>query len=570
MLKEMCRHIQQQRSGVSAFDFILVTGDIAFSGQAAEYAIAEQFFNDLSLTSGVPRNRIFCVPGNHDIDRSKQKMAFQGARSALEDSNSVDSLLSDVGELQNLLTRQVSFREFQESYFTDQNRHWTDDRLAYTSNIRIEDLSIAIVGLDSAWLAEGGDGDHGKLLIGEKQVINAMRSALAYDSTPNVIIVISHHPFHLLKEFDHLPVQTRVERDAHFFHHGHLHQPSTRLSGPLGSKCLTVAAGASYTTRHSFNAYSIVELDLFDAVRGVSTLVYNPAAGTYSLTGDKETYSIEITPASLCSVGELAGAIQQHNSELAQYAYYLSALILGQKNDFPISVADYPLFASIEAVRSMPDSDLKSMAIDLIRFGNILKLLYGREQLDQVVSRYVTMVTQHALTITTECAITLGLHERLIEQNEDAQRLAGLEPKRPFQHTYDLFNELVTKGEWDLLREQATRHIDAEDQSLALQAKRMCALALGNLGGSTDKLGAIKFYRSLIDSHSVEVSDFKNLAVLLIEIEKTEEAVCVLFSGMALFPANSMMFMELGQTIVSATGNRDLRIRLEQASRGNK
>ena len=33
MLTEMCRHIEQQRNDGSTFDFILVTGDIAFSGQ---------------------------------------------------------------------------------------------------------------------------------------------------------------------------------------------------------------------------------------------------------------------------------------------------------------------------------------------------------------------------------------------------------------------------------------------------------------------------------------------------------------------------------------------------------
>ena len=41
-----------------------------------------------------------------------------------------------------------------------------------------------------------------------------------------------------------------------------------------------------------------------------------------------------------------------------------------------------------------------------------------------------------------------------------------------------------------------------------------------------------------------------------------------LFTGIELFPANSKAFLEFGQTIVSDTGDRDLRERLEQASKG--
>ena len=98
VLTEMCRHIEQQRNDGSTLDFILVTGDIAFSGQAEEYSIAERFFDELATKSGVPRDLIFCVPGNHDIDRSKQEMAFRGARAELRDPSSVDNFLANSDE----------------------------------------------------------------------------------------------------------------------------------------------------------------------------------------------------------------------------------------------------------------------------------------------------------------------------------------------------------------------------------------------------------------------------------------------------------------------------------------
>ena len=568
VLAEMCRHIEHQSKGESAFDFVLVTGDIAFSGQAGEYAIAERFFDELQSKSGVDRKYIFCVPGNHDINRTKQAMAFKGARSALRTPDAVDNFLANRDEFDNLLTRQLHFRNFQESYFSEQDRQWTADGLAYLCKFRIDELSFAVVGLDSAWLAEGGESDHGNLLIGEMQVINAIRNALGSDGAPNVLIAMAHHPFHLLQEFDQLRVQNRVERDAHFFHHGHLHQPSTRIAGPVGSKCLTVAAGASFMTRHDFNAYSIVKLDLLDAVRTVRTFLYNPANGKYSLTGDEEVFPAEINSASLCSVGELAEAIQRHDPRLKPYAHYLSALMLGQKSDFPISGSDHPVFATIDVVLSLPSSRIQKMAADLVRFRNLLRVLSGPDQLDSVLDSPGTMLGEYEQLFATECMAVPGLKERLIELDEDAQRLAGMEQGKAFLHTYDLFTDLASRGEWYLLEEQAERHMDSGDLTLAFQAKRMYALALANQGGIRNQRKAVEHYRSLAESVSVVFNDLFNLATLLTDMEEMEEAVSALFTGIDLFPEHKGAFLDIGRAIVGITGDRQLRERLEGYNRG--
>lgn len=42
-----------------------------FSGKPEEYAIARSFLTKLESVSRAPLNRIICVPGNHDMDRSR-------------------------------------------------------------------------------------------------------------------------------------------------------------------------------------------------------------------------------------------------------------------------------------------------------------------------------------------------------------------------------------------------------------------------------------------------------------------------------------------------------------------
>jgi 3',5'-cyclic AMP phosphodiesterase CpdA len=66
VLKAMCEDIVRQRKEGTSADFILATGDLAFSGKVEEYELAAGFFDAVSAASGVAENRIFCIPGNHD------------------------------------------------------------------------------------------------------------------------------------------------------------------------------------------------------------------------------------------------------------------------------------------------------------------------------------------------------------------------------------------------------------------------------------------------------------------------------------------------------------------------
>jgi metallophosphoesterase superfamily enzyme len=54
---------------------IIITGDIGFSGNAltsSEYAEAAEFLNRLLGLLDIPRQSVYMVPGNHDVQRKVQ------------------------------------------------------------------------------------------------------------------------------------------------------------------------------------------------------------------------------------------------------------------------------------------------------------------------------------------------------------------------------------------------------------------------------------------------------------------------------------------------------------------
>ncbi len=64
---------------------ILIGGDVAFKGAPEEYATAMVWIHELAAVAGCPMERVFVIPGNHDVDHSVIRVtpAVRNARDAI-------------------------------------------------------------------------------------------------------------------------------------------------------------------------------------------------------------------------------------------------------------------------------------------------------------------------------------------------------------------------------------------------------------------------------------------------------------------------------------------------------
>ena len=93
----MCKQIQNSRTQGLSADFILVTGDLAFSGKVSEYDLVAKFIDALCTASCVPKERVFCIPGNHDIDRNRENfVSLARAQSYRTIAESVPFLMEEI------------------------------------------------------------------------------------------------------------------------------------------------------------------------------------------------------------------------------------------------------------------------------------------------------------------------------------------------------------------------------------------------------------------------------------------------------------------------------------------
>lgn len=558
VLRAMADSIRKQRNQGLTLDFILATGDLAYSGKEEEYELVKRFFDELVDATGVPKERIFCIPGNHDVNRNRQKLCFKGARAALTSQNTLDPILApDSDDIATLLQRQEAYQAFQNLYFGSQLRNATPDCLAYTSLLNIEDIEIAIVGLNSAWLAEGGKDDHGNLLIGERQALNAFD--IARKSNVHIVIGMAHHPLHLLREFDRNTTTRHITKHCDFYHCGHLHQPEYQGAGFDASACLTVAAGASFETRESQNAYSMIKLNLLTGTRTLTTVQYDPGQGAFKFSNN-ESFPISLSPVSTCTVGELADAISAFDETLAAYSYYLAALLMGQKTEVPIPCPKGHVLGTPDVLQNSQHNDYHHKVVGFLHFRNVLTVLYGRRSLESLLAQHGQALKDYGMDLLSRCHLDADLAHRLTQQDSDVRSLFSVQPKVSF--AAELLSDLAQSGEWELLAESARRHLENRDAATKICARRMLAFALAH----TNKDESARLYRALIQDGEAETQDHAYLANVLHELGRSDEAKIVLLEAIAVSTSNELKILsDFGQIIVGQTSDRVFREQLKTA-----
>lgn len=279
---------EQFRRHNASPDFVVLTGDLAFSGQPEEYGIASQFLDELLARVALDRSRLFLVPGNHDINRLL--LTDRGGRliNGWPSRDAINNLLFG-NECEHTLAGLRSYFDFFQNYL---GPDIVNDRGFYCRSFDLANRTIAILGLNSAFACRGDD-DRYNLFIGERQVIEALNQSRA----AQIRIALYHHPLDWLHENDRNDVESILLDRCDFLLHGHMHRLSLqRLSNP-DSSAMVIAAGATYQGRTSPNVYNIASLDLTTNTGQIILRRYSDERGGF---WSADTLTYRNTPHGIC------------------------------------------------------------------------------------------------------------------------------------------------------------------------------------------------------------------------------------------------------------------------------
>lgn len=236
---------------------ILVTGDIAQSGIAEQYAAAGEWLDRLAAAIGCERNRVQMVPGNHDLDRNKLSI---GAKHLLDviragGPEKYEEVIGNAVDRASLFARFEDYERFCYGYQCE-----LDVEAKAATNLHVElapGRSVRFIRMNSALLCTGAErGDNPELALGERQFIIGRKAG-----EENIVLI--HHPLSWYKDSE--AVRTYMRSRARILITGHEHNPKVDVDEvEEGCDLMMLAAGATvpFKSDDVFTfTYNVIELE---------------------------------------------------------------------------------------------------------------------------------------------------------------------------------------------------------------------------------------------------------------------------------------------------------------------
>lgn len=235
---EIEREAQKTVDQIGVIDGILISGDIAFSGQPEEYATALSWLEKLCKILKSPPENVWCIPGNHDVNRGviRDSELIQTIHEKIRHAGSsrIDEIIGQFlndNEARELIYRPIKnyVSEFASKYNCDINAEKSfiehDFQLNDGSTLRIRGVNSTIISYDR------DNETDSKLAVGTFQSTMLQEAGVEY-------LLMCHHPYPWLIDYDKRTDHWRSRAKIQLF--GHKHRQ--RLNEI--DKCLVVSAGA--------------------------------------------------------------------------------------------------------------------------------------------------------------------------------------------------------------------------------------------------------------------------------------------------------------------------------------
>jgi hypothetical protein len=243
------------------FTGVLVCGDIAFSGQAAEYARAKEWLIQIAETIKVPPEDIWMVPGNHDVDIGAESDEFREIQAELRgcDSHAVarrlQAVLDDSAKASHVFVRLRNYNDFAAGFGCQVSAaapYWTGRWDIANGGV------VLLRGISSPLISGLTDSeDANRLVVGEFQV--------QLDTTqPAIQLAMCHHPPPWLRDWEDVEIFLDARSSVQLFGHRHVANQQIR------NRSLRISSGAVHPERGEGwqPRYNILELEKIDHGEG--------------------------------------------------------------------------------------------------------------------------------------------------------------------------------------------------------------------------------------------------------------------------------------------------------------
>jgi predicted phosphodiesterase len=251
-----------------SINLIFFTGDLVNMGgknysdlDEAFLDFEETFIEPLLEVTGLTKEMFYFVPGNHDINRnSDSRIIEKGLEKELDTQEKLNEFFKNPEGIERI----KEYQKFEEYFHKESKSKIKLTDFQSTFKTTINSYTVGICCLNSSWRCYESNFDTGKILIGEKQIIDGLKDI----EDCNIKIALSHHHYDFLKDFDKETVGTLIKQDFNLLFTGHTHRNKSGYTqepdGQLFSFCSsgTLSSSIRNPDPNYENGFSIIDYDI--------------------------------------------------------------------------------------------------------------------------------------------------------------------------------------------------------------------------------------------------------------------------------------------------------------------
>ena len=269
-------------------DYVLICGDIAFSGTEAQYKEARDFINDICFKIECDSANVFVVPGNHD----KKREVYTRTRSLLREQLMKGETTKQVigAKVNEPMTIGILYAPFKQFYklaaeyssisdiarksqvFPESNQETGSvpkfepgDLMYWTEPIgNLQGIPVTLHGSNSSLLSDKDDGESTSLDKEKGQHLQVL-PLQAYNVTTaenEIHIMMLHHPLSEIQDGETIGRVLDSRFQLQFY--GHMHKQSSCSNGAVKIFSGAFQPPEAEGNNEYFPVYNIIELDVIE------------------------------------------------------------------------------------------------------------------------------------------------------------------------------------------------------------------------------------------------------------------------------------------------------------------
>lgn len=257
--------------------FVVVSGDIAFGGQEAEYAAAKKLFDGIRAAIHAERDvsvHFVIAPGNHDcnfdLDNGARQLILKGLR---DPATVIDDSIIDTG-----CQVQQPFRDFAESQHTAGETR-SGDKLWTSHRFTVDGREVVFDVLNVSWCSQKRE-EQGSL------VFPHARYAKKLDEVADLRISVIHHPLNWFSQGVYHEFRQLLRGLSNIIISGHEHVGAVGedTSASTGHSAYIEGCILQDGSNHGASSFNIIELNLDEGTYSSKRYQWDVTAGHYSAT----------------------------------------------------------------------------------------------------------------------------------------------------------------------------------------------------------------------------------------------------------------------------------------------